>query len=317
MKTQFNTLREKLVSEEWESYQASPLNSYYKINSQQLSKTPILLDCLVAPEGRTLVQLDFAALEPNVLANYSGDATYKEIYNSGKPHGIYLYVVCKLLDPDGEVSEVYNIDNPTEESVAKAKKKFKTKRTIGKVFHLMATYKAGAAKIHRKLGIMNIDLTRDEVNKIRERYWGPELFGGIVEYENSLLAEVAQNDGWIANGLGRPFAVTERKHKDILNLTVQSSGHDYTDLYILYVEQEFEKRGVGAIPVVSDYHDETIWSVPNEETDRARECMVEALATLNKAIDLEIPLKGDPEITKDFTGFKGPDVVDFYNGRDK
>jgi hypothetical protein len=40
--------------------------------------------------------------------------------------------------------------------------------------------------------------------------------------------------------------------------------------------------------------------------------MISAVDKVNKAINFGIPLKGDPEITKDFTKFKQPDPVDWY-----
>ena len=64
---QFSTLREKLESKEWAAYQEDVENIYYKINAQQLAKNPILLDCLVAREGRSFVQLDFC-LHPKTEA---------------------------------------------------------------------------------------------------------------------------------------------------------------------------------------------------------------------------------------------------------
>lgn len=310
--TEFKTPLEQLESEWWTEYAQDPDNDYYKINAQQLAKTGVLLDCLEAPDGYKFVQLDYHALEPTVLAEFSRDPCYHEIYASGKPHEVYLYVVCKLLDPDGKISKTYNIDNPTTESVAEAKKLFKTERTMGKVFQLMSTYKAGAPKIHRQLVLSGVDITREEVVEVRKKYWGPDLFAGIVDYEESLLAEVDQRDGWFFNGMGRPFAVTEKKRKDVVNTHTQSTGHDLTDLMILETEKNFRANNINAVPVIPDYHDETIWMVPSAEAEDAANCMSAAIDAVNEMVKFSIPLKGGPEVTDNFTQFKGPDPVDWY-----
>ena len=262
-------------------------------------------------KGQTFITGN-CALEPTVLAEFSQDKCYQEIYASGKPHDIYFYVTCKLLDSDGKINAVYNIDNPTKESAAAAKKQFKPERTIGKVFHLMSTYKAGAPTIHRKLTLEGVDLTRQQVKEIRDRYWGPELFGGILDYEEGILAEVDQRDGWFFNGLGRPFAVIDRKRKDVLNTMIQSSGHDITDLFIREAEKLFRERKIDTKPVIPDYHDETMWMVADAQRDAAAKCLSDAVEVVNDLLQFKIRLKGEPEITKTFTEFKGPDPVSWY-----
>lgn len=306
------TTRNYLESEFWANYHSLPENQYVKLNAQQLAKNPVFLDCLEAPDGFNFVQLDVTALEPSVLAEFSGDKSYKEIYSSGKPHDVYFYVSCKLLDKDGSIAKVYNLDNPTPESVAAAKKKFKKERSIGKVFQLMSTYKAGAPAIYRKLRINGVDISQEEVYENRERYWGPELFGQVLEYEDSLLAEVEQRDGWLMNGAGRPIVIGDKNKRKVLNIFCQSTGHDITDVMIYWVERLAQEQGVQCWPVIPDYHDETIWMTPEGEADKLAQVMVDALGKVNEAINYETPLKGDPEITKDFTAFKGPDSVQWY-----
>lgn len=309
----FSTPKELLESQWWDHYNSDPANQYYKINAQQLAKNPILLDCIEAPAGYSFLQLDFTALEPNVLAEFSGDPIYHEIYASGKPHDVYFYVACKLLDQDGKISKVYLPDNPTKESVSAAKKQFKPERSVAKVFQLMSTYKAGAAKIHRKLTLEGFDMTKKEVEKLRERYWGPELFETVADYDESLCDEVDQRDGWMMNGMGRPFAITERKRKDVVNTFCQSTGHDLLDLFVLFFEQKLVGQDLDIVPVIEDYHDETIWLVRDGHVDQAKQLLVDALGQLNETVKFGIPLRGDPEVTKTFTEFKQPDSIGWYS----
>lgn len=288
----------------------SPEYQYHRINVQQLAKNPIFLDCLRAPKGYKFVQWDATSLEPTVLAELSGCPTYKEIYASGKPHDSYFYVACKLLDPTGELAQVYQIDNPTPESVKAAKKGYKKQRNIAKVFQLMSTFKAGAAAIHRKLILEDIDIDRATVESNKEKFWGPTLFGKVLEYEEDLLAQVQQHDGYYVNALGIPIVVTDKQERNIINTTTQSVGHGILDLWLWRLDPFASGRE--AQPVIPDYHDEGIYMVKEEKAAGFAKDMLEALQQVNDMLKWSIKIKGDPEITDDFTAFKGPDEVLWY-----
>ena len=308
------TPRQQLESPEWARYVAQPENQYFKLNLQQMNKTPVLMDCIRAPAGYKFVQLDFVALEPMVLAEFSRDATYQEIYASGKPHDIYLYIICQMFDPTGEVSAVYNPENPTKESVSAAKKQFKTQRTMGKIFQLMSTYKAGAKKIHRKLTLAGVDISPEAVVELRRNYW-ENVFPGVTAFEEHLRAQRDQNGGWIYNGTDRPLVITDKKEKDLVNSYIQSTGHDYTDLMVLAVEQLARDAGIPAEECIPDFHDETIWLVRAEYANQLALTLTAAVGIVNERIQFESPLQGTPEIADTFTQFKNPDGVDWYTAR--
>ena len=110
-----------------------------KVSISILPKDEQYLKCLRARTGHQLFHLDFASLEAVILAELSGDKLLHEIYASGKPHDIFLYMAIKSGDPKAsEINAVYNIDNPTKESVAAAKKQFKDIRQKWKVIVYMS-----------------------------------------------------------------------------------------------------------------------------------------------------------------------------------
>ena len=313
----YKTPMDWIQSDDFNRHTDHPDNQYHKINIQQLAKSPIIMDCLVAPEGYSFVQLDYTSLEPYVLAEFSGCPTYKEVYASGRIHDVYFFVTCKLLDDDGKISAVYNLEDPTPESVKAAKKQFKPERNVGKVFQLMSTYKAGAAAIQRKLTLFGFDYTKKQVEEIRERYWGPELFGAVIDYENDLLTQVDQNNGYFFNGFNRPLVVTDRKRKDVVNSFCQSTGHDCLDFMVLQLERIINEHGISATPIVEDFHDETIWMCPTEQAEMLADAMRQAVDKTNGIIKYGTPLVGEPEITKTFTEFKGPDPIGWYEDESK
>jgi hypothetical protein len=110
-----------------------------KVSISILPKDEKYLKCLKARVGHQLFHLDFASLEAVILAELSGDKLLHEVYASGKCHDIFLYMAIKSGDPKAtEINAIYNIDNPTKESVAAAKKQFKDVRQKWKVIVYMS-----------------------------------------------------------------------------------------------------------------------------------------------------------------------------------
>lgn len=305
-------LSQILTNPEFEAYLNA--NRPFNINIQQVSKTPILMDCLVARPGHSFVELDVTSLEPCVIAELSGSKTYKELFASGKPHDVYLFVAIRLLEMGAEIDAVYNIKNPTKESVGAAKKKFKHYRNMVKPIHLMSAYRAGARKVRRSLLLSDIDVTLEQTQQMLKDYWGPILFGDVLQWEKSLLREREDRGGYILNGLGRPFAIAEKKLKDIMNTNSQGTGHDLLDLWLSFVWKDIESRGIWerVWPAVDDFHDETVLESEDGVKEIVAECLLSGLKKLNEWLKPNIPLQGAVEITKDFTGFKSPDPVGWY-----
>jgi len=306
------TPREKLNSPEWAQYILD--NPVYKINLQQIVKTPEVTDILVAPKGYSFVTLDFDSAEPHVIAEFSKDPKYSELYASGKPHDAYLYVMCMLV-PTPELLESYQIENVTSETVARTKKKFKNIRSIGKVLQLMSIYKASANTIYRKLRLFGVDITKEEVVTLHKDFWSDKLFSKVLEFEESLKAEVDQREGYLVNAFNRPQVITDKKRKDCLNVYGQGSAHDALDILIRIIEKNLGKYNIEANPIIPDYHDETIWICETAAAHRVADVMILSLKELNDILGWSIKMKGDPEITDNFTKFKGPDPVEYYTKR--
>ena len=280
----------------------------YKINIQQVAKEVPVMDTLIAGDGY-FVQQDVVALEPTVLAEMSGNETYKEMYASGKPHDVYLYTAIKIMPWVGpEIDVVYNMKDPTKESVGAAKKKFKKERTQAKPIVLSGTYKAGVRKQYNMLKLQGANLDFGTVKEMHANFWGPQMFGQLLEWEKELEAEVSFNGGYILNGMGRPFVVLKHKLKDIQNIMGQSTGHCILDILNYHLSRIVIERQLNAHCKVEDWHDERIWWAPTEaDAILLKLAMEDSLAALNEELCPEIPFKAPVEITKTFTGFKEPD----------
>jgi len=280
----------------------------YKINIQQAAKAEPLLDILHTLDGY-FVDSDISSLEPTVIAEMSGDPTYKEIYASGKPHDIYLYAAIKIMPWASEkINAIYNIDNPTKESVAAAKKACKTERSMAKPVVLSGAYKAGPRRQWRMLKLMGYDLSLDTVVEMNKAFWGEPMFAKVVEWDKKLRNEVEYNEGFIRNGFNRPFVVLSHKTRDVMNTVAQSTGHHILDIWNYHLSVIVDERKLNAVPIVEDWHDERVWWAPTKEDAEAlAQAMHDSTARLNEELSPEIPFKAEVDICKKFSEFKEPD----------
>ena len=280
----------------------------YKINMQQMMKEVPVLDCLHAGDG-WFVEMDISSLEPTVIAEMSEDPTYTEIYASGKPHDNYLYTAIRIMDwVSAKINAVYDIDNPTKESVSEAKRQFKPERNMAKPVVLAGTYRAGAKKIWNMLKLSGYKLPYSTVSEMHRKFWH-EMFSVILAWEKQLLKEVEWNGRYILNGMGRPFVILKHKKKDVVNTNGQSTGHCVLDIDNLNFSRLVLERGLSDCRcIIEDWHDERVWWAPTlERAELLKKAMEDSLAMTNEQLSPRIPFKGGVEICKTFTEFKGPD----------
>lgn len=269
-------------------------------NIQQQPKTRGYLRCLRARPGYKLVQLDFAAVEPVVLAEFSEDPALMAIYGpDAGANDIYLYTAAKITGLGDRIKRYYDPDSPTAEGIELAKKFCKDDRAVAKVVVLASNYNAGPGKIHETLRLAGFDVTFEEVARIHREYW--QLYAGVKRFQRTLEQEWTSNKGWIRNGLGRPLSVAPHLKKDLVNRFCQSTGHDLLVEYLAILQQ---RRPEGCYPVISDFHDETIWEAPVGLCDTLATTMASALDQLNERIQGTIPIKGEPEVADTFADIK-------------
>ncbi|MHA2067894.1 MAG: DNA polymerase, partial [Candidatus Thorarchaeota archaeon] len=195
------------------------------LNLQQLPKTEGYLKCWRARPQHKIVQLDFSALEPVVLANGSQDPTLMRLYGpDAAPNDVYLYNAAHISAFKDKITRHYDPYAPTPEGIAAAKKHCKPERSANKVVHLAKQYGAGAFRIWHILRENKFPMELDDVKVVCEEW--DELYKGTKEFEHKLINQWHQNKGYIYNLVERPVAVHEDKMKDMLNRYCQSAGHD-------------------------------------------------------------------------------------------
>jgi hypothetical protein len=280
-----------------------------KLNIQQVPKVWGYLSCLEARPLHDLIQLDFAAVEPTVLAQFSGCPNYRKLYGpDANPHqDVYLFVGSKFRKFRDAVTAHYDPENPTAESLARAKKILKGMRAILKEAHLAMQYGAGAATVHSALIRKEVEIEFEDVADMHADYWSADLFAVVKEFEGKLLREWQRNGGWIANGLGVPRALAEDKLKDLLSRFCQSTGHDLLQRLLRYFQEERKRRRLRVWPWIPDYHDETIWEALKTDTEEALSVLSACLERLNNELGWEIKIRGTPQVARNLAEIKCED----------
>lgn len=277
------------------------------LNVQNVPKDEGYLKCWTPPPGHKLLILDFASLEPHVLAAASQDPTLMRIYGpeSSGWDCIYLSVGSQL---GGEVERRiratgYDPLCNTKEIVAHAKKDAKDARQVAKVIHLAASYGARPRKIAQTLQLNGMDISLEQAEDMYNKYWA--LFAKVKQYEQFLQAQWERNDGWILNPIGRPLAVAQDYLRDVVNRSIQSGGHDCFVLYLDLLSGMLVQRGVDYRPYIWDLHDAVMLTVPEWQVETAVRVMDhEAMDELNRILNGKVKLKGETNVVDSWAADK-------------
>lgn len=279
-----------------------------KFNLQQQPKTRGYLETWVPRPGHVLLQMDFSAVEPTILAEVSKCPNYRKLYGpEAKPNDVYLFVGSRFPMFKEKFLAHYNPEDPTPEGIALTKKLYKAERNIAKESHLAMQYGGGAGVVHGALTRKEIDISFQEVCDMHRSYWSPELFAVVKDYERKLKREWRQRGGWILNPLGRPFAVSSDKEKDILNTAIQSAGHDCLQKVIRFTDEQRTKKKIPMYPWIVDYHDETIWECEESAAEEGLDAMRQSMVKLNETLGWEIVVKGEPTTAMNLAEIKCED----------
>lgn len=277
-------------------------------NVQQIPKSKAVMSLFTARPGHVWIDLDFAALEPVVLTEFSQDENLMRIYGNTAPkNDIYLYVAASIPTYSAAIRATgYDPYNPTPDGLVRAKAECKAIRSICKTVVLACQYGAGVNKIMQTLEQDDVFLSYEEVALIHKSYW--DTFAGVRDFSRSLYYEWKRNGGWILNGVGRPMAIPEHMTKDILNRFVQSTGHDILVKYIRILTERLDQDIPGGwTPLIIDWHDAAAIEVPEYCVNQARIVMIKSVDQLNAELCGTIKLRGEPDIGINLAEIKRPE----------
>lgn len=272
-------------------------------NLQQIYKDRAFLESFRPKPGNLLVQLDFAAIEPTLLAEFSQDATMLRLYGAGANpnHDLYLFNGAQMSLFSSKIGPYYDIDNPIAERISECKKLHKDLRDILKLEHLSWQYGAGPRKQHEMLQEKGYSITLREVEQMsREKR---QLYRGVAAFQD-YLQDMWRVNGWVPNVTGRPICVHYQLVKDLTNRVIQSSAHDVLQMFHYHIDRLRTERNLDWKSWVIDFHDEAIVECPADQAEAVAQSFVDALAAVNAELDMGVQVKGAPEIADNLADIK-------------
>lgn len=268
-----------------------------KLNMAQLPVVEEYLSAFESSPGHSIVYVDFSAQEPHVLTEFSQDKRMLDVYGeNAQPNDIYIYFGAYTSLFGKEIRQYYDPENPTKESVARAKKECAAIRQVLKIMVLGMGYGMFPNKLKEGVNLAGFKISKAEATHIFNDYWN--FFRGVKNFEERLLESYHQNNGYIVNGRGRPLAIHPDYTKDIVNRFVQSTAHDVTMRYIYILQQEREKKSIPMRPWMVDEHDATVWETPDRYVPQVVEVFNNAMTTLNNTLGWGIKFKGSVKTGK-------------------
>lgn len=246
------------------------------------------------------------SVEPTVLAELTRDPVLMQVYGpEAKPNCAYLFFGAGLPNIGPKILATgYDPENPTKESVAKAKKEAKGARSVAKVVVLGKQYGMGWRTLQANLRLeCGVFLTDDEAKEL-DRTWKRRLYISSVQFPKALEAERRANGGWFYDGLGHPVCVDEGYLKDIISRCVQRCAHSIHMLRVSITDRLLRERNVQHKWRVSDWHDQFIFEVPEDQAEVALEVVSRSYDVLNEELGGLIPIKGGPKISRNLAEAK-------------
>ena len=278
-----------------------------KLNIQQLPKRQGFLECWKPSPGKVLVYTDFSALEMKVAAAATRDKNLMKLYGpeANPAHDVYLFNAAHIPIWEEEVLKYYDLENPTKEKVAEAKKELKHIRNIAKPVTLGWQYGASGNRFHEELNLMGYKIDLDTCWMLKRSL--DNTYPGLKKLEKRLVKEWRKNKGWFLNGRGIPKTLSEKYIKDIVNRYIQSTGHDLLMFYIRLLKRNFNRNRIQAVPWLVDEHDATVWEIPENQGPEAVDNFDLTFKELNRIIQFPVTFTGDTKIAYNLAELKCED----------
>lgn len=257
----------------------------------------LLMKHLHVPKNYVGVHSDLSAIEPTITAHYSEDPYLLKVFGKGLGD-IYLDLALELFPNDKELHEIYNPNIPVTKTI---KARLEKQRKIAKVIQLAVQYTGTGTTVSRNLTKAGVQTSVETATNYVRAYW--RKFRRIAQWDYQ-LREVNRREGHLRNVIGRIIRVPDPEYKDLMNRFVQSSAHDCLIKWVLTIDKLAKERHIDMRPMLVDCHDSTSWCVREDQKALAREVFDDALALLNKELQLSVTIKAETKYFRTFAGLK-------------
>jgi len=224
----------------------------------------------VAGPGFVLLSADYSQIELRIFAHYSGDAALKEAFAHGED--VHARTAAELFEGRQEGS-------PEE------------MRRIAKAINFGIIYGMGPHKLSEELGI-----DHKTAKAYIEAYY--QKHEGVVRFREAMI-ERAKTDGYVTTLFNRRRYLPDIHHRSrfvrgeaermAVNTPIQGTAADLIKRAMIRIHGHLKEKG-WRTRMILQVHDELVFEVPEEEMERVRPFVREAMENV---YELDIPLKVD------------------------
>ncbi len=225
--------------------------------------------CLICPEGYVLVGSDMSSLEDRTKQHYMWDFDPDYVKE----------MMTDDFDPHLDLCVSGGLLSTTQVAAHKAgESDFSSKRKLGKAANYACVYGAGGATVARSANI-----TEAEGNKLVEAYWKRNW--SVEAIAKSQTVKQCRRQKWLYNPVSKLW-YSLRAEKDRFSTLNQGTGVWCFDTWVKYQRQK-------GLPIIGQFHDETINLVKEKNKDKAAEVLRWAIEETNKELNLNRELDID------------------------
>lgn len=267
-------------------------------------------ECLIAGEGNKIVQSDLSGIESRTSDHYTFHINPGRIKKTQMPffdphceisvssnlmtsdEETYFVFKSAVKDfPDLKIETFSEIYKPTEEvyrllslpddEQKELLKKLKLQRSKGKTTNYASLYLVGADTLSR-----NLEIPKREAKKLIDAYWDIH-FAVKVATEQFRTIKIG-DETWAYNPISKLFYFC-RNIKDLYSVINQSSAVYCFNIWVWHCTQ------MGIWPVTQS-HDDGVYIVKENEVDRTRAIVEEAMRRTNKQLQLNVQLDCETQV---------------------
>ncbi|MEE8554230.1 MAG: DNA polymerase I [bacterium] len=232
-------------------------------------------------KDRVILSADYSQIELRVVADFSGDATFLEAFQSGQDIHALTAAAIFQVPPD---------------------KVERGMRDVAKEVNFGLIYRMGPDRLAQVTGRSKAE-ARDFIDRFFQRY------GAVRELQEELMAR-ARKEGFALTRLGRrrylpeindPKSLAGRTAEGMaINSPIQGTAAEIIKLAMIEVDRRL-REGSFRSQMVLSIHDELLFDVQQDELDAVRGLAVEAM---EQAMELKVPLEVDVGVGENWLAAK-------------
>ncbi len=248
-------------------------NPNFQVLPIKTSDGKMVRRCVQAESEYSIVSIDYSQIDLRVLAHLSKDEKLIEIFN--KNEDVHSQTASLMLKKPKETI--------TEED-----------RRIAKVINFGIIYGMGPSALSKQLGI-SLERSKIEIKKYFKKFDG--VAGWIKETKwkanQNLYTETLDGRRRYVNFLGTEDWRRQEAERQAINNCVQGGSSDVIKRAMIKISDSLNKK----FELILQVHDELVFhisdSILEESVDKAKKAM-------EKALELEVPLRVDIKIGKKY-----------------